>query len=147
MGKTYTYEPALIQSYGKDRMRFELGDTMVEGKEETCALCDEEYLSLIPDKIFTKRQWKKVKLACLGSIFMRFAYEVDTKVGPLSLALSDRAKLWKKMYDDLKAELDIGSASPEAILSLSVNPAYGEPTPPYFWNGMMSHEEVKGEDI
>ncbi len=28
---TYTYEPANILNYGKDRMRFELGDTMVEG--------------------------------------------------------------------------------------------------------------------
>lgn len=27
----YTYEPGNITEFGKDRMRFELGDTMVEG--------------------------------------------------------------------------------------------------------------------
>ena len=43
MAGTYTYEPAMITSYGKDRMRFELGDVMVDGKERTCALADEEY--------------------------------------------------------------------------------------------------------
>lgn len=34
MAGTYTYEPAMITSYGKDRMRFELGDVMVDGKRE-----------------------------------------------------------------------------------------------------------------
>ena len=43
MPGTYQYEPGNIAKYGKDRMRFELGDVMVEGKEKTCALC----LSLI----------------------------------------------------------------------------------------------------
>ena len=46
MGK-YTYEPALIGEYGKDRMRFELGDTMVQDGKLTCALCDEEYITLL----------------------------------------------------------------------------------------------------
>ena len=41
MPGTYQYEPENIAKYGKDRMRFELGDVMVEGKEKTCALCDE----------------------------------------------------------------------------------------------------------
>ena len=30
-----------------NQMRFEIGDTMVEGEKETCALSDEEYLSII----------------------------------------------------------------------------------------------------
>ena len=49
---TYVYEPDKITENGKDRMRFELGDTMVEGAAETCALCDEEYaaaLSMYPN--------------------------------------------------------------------------------------------------
>ena len=49
MAGTYTYEPAMITSYGKDRMRFELGDVMVDGKERTCALSDEEYIVLCDD--------------------------------------------------------------------------------------------------
>ena len=44
---TYTYEPDHIKENGKDRMRFELGDTMVEGGVETCALCDEEYTAAL----------------------------------------------------------------------------------------------------
>ena len=34
----YTYEPGNITEFGKDRMRFELGDTMVEGLADTTAL-------------------------------------------------------------------------------------------------------------
>ena len=102
MPGTYQYEPGNIAEYGKDRMRFELGDVMVEGKEKTCALCDEEYNAILPEKIPTTRQWKKAKLRCLESIMRKFAFEPDTKVGPLSLSMGERAKLWKEMYEDLK---------------------------------------------
>lgn len=53
MPGTYQYEPGNIAEYGKDRMRFELGDVMVEGKEKTCALCDEEYNAVIPETVTT----------------------------------------------------------------------------------------------
>ena len=105
MPGTYQYEPGNIAEYGKDRMRFELGDVMVEGKEKTCALCDEEYNAVLPEKIPTTRQWKKAKLRCLESIMRKFAFEPDTKVGPLSLSMGERAKLWKEMYEDLKKDL------------------------------------------
>ena len=39
---TYTYEPGNTTTAGLDLMRFELGDTMVEGGVDTCALTDEE---------------------------------------------------------------------------------------------------------
>lgn len=143
----YTYTPSNIAGYGPDRMRFELGDTMVTGEELTCALCDEEYAALIPATVHTARQWKKAKLACLESIFRRFSYEPDTKDGNLQLSLGDRAKLWKQMYDELKAELKAAAVSPDAIGMLAAHPVHGEPTKPYFWNGMMSHEEVEGQDI
>ena len=106
MPGTYQYEPGNIAEYGKDRMRFELGDVMVEGKEKTCALCDEEYNAVIPEKVPTARQWKKAKLRCLESIMRKFAFEPDTKVGPLSLSMGERAKLWKEMYEDLKKDLE-----------------------------------------
>ena len=147
MGGSYTYNPANLTDYGKDRMRFELGDTMVEGGVDTCALCDEEYAAVLSTKIHTARQWKKAKLRCIESIFRRFAYEADTKNGPVSLSLGDRAKLWKDMYDQLKAELKTGAASADAILALADHPGTGEITPPYFYNGMMSHEEAEGQDI
>lgn len=113
--KTYTYDPSKIPEDGVDRMRFELGDTMTEGGAETCALSDEEYaaaLSLHPGK------WRKAKLDCLRSIVHRFLYEVDTKVGPLTLSLHQRAEAWQKMYDEAKAEdakLAVPTANPQAI--------------------------------
>lgn len=147
MPGTYQYDPGKISVYGKDRMRFELGDVMVEGTEKTCALCDEEYTAVIPERISTVRQWKKAKLQCLESIMHKFAFEPDTKVGPLSLSMGERAKLWKEMYDDLKKDLKASVVSAAAILPLAENPETGRITPPYFYAGMMSHEEAEGEDI
>ena len=43
----YTYEPENIKEFGKDRMRFELGDTMVEGGPDTSALTDQEISTAI----------------------------------------------------------------------------------------------------
>ena len=147
MSAAYTYNPSNLTDYGKDRMRFELGDTMTEGGAATCALCDEEYGAVLPARIHTGRQWKKAKLRCLESIFRRFAFEADTKNGPVSLSLGDRARLWKEMYDQLKAELKTGAAAPDSILALTEHPGTGQITPPYFYNGMMSHEEAEGQDI
>ena len=91
----YNYDPAAVAEYGKDRMRFELGDTMVDGGPDTTALTDEEIeaaLSAYP------KSWKRAKLMLLESLFRRFSYEVDTKTCPLTLSLQARAKLWKEMY-------------------------------------------------
>ena len=101
MPGTYQYEPGNIAEYGKDRMRFELGDVMVEGKEKTCALCDEEYNAVIPEKVPTARQWKKAKLRCLESIMRKFAFEPHTKVGPHNIYKGEPAKKLKEMYEDL----------------------------------------------
>lgn len=147
MAKTYTYDPGAIKAYGIDRMRFELGDTMVEGGVETCALCNEEYASILDEKVHTTRQWKKLKLKCLESIMRRFMYEVDIKVGPLSLELGERADRWRDMYNDLKKELEKSAASATSVGLLVDHPGTGEITPPYFYNGMMSHEEAEGQDI
>ena len=43
----YSYDPTNIMMYGKDRMRFELGDTMVENGAATAALTDEEISAMI----------------------------------------------------------------------------------------------------
>ena len=51
------------------------------------------------------------------------------------------------MYDELKKDLKASAASVEAILPLAENPETGRITPPYFYAGMMSHEEAEGEDI
>ena len=44
---SYTYNPEKVSEPGVDRMRFELGDVMVEGGTETCALTDEEFKAVL----------------------------------------------------------------------------------------------------
>lgn len=112
---TYSYDATKIGERGKDRMRFELGDIMVEGMEQTSALSDEEYNAILqayPGK------WKKAKLLLIESIMRRFSYEVDTDVGPLSISLRQRYDDWKAMYEQLKKEVcaaTVPSANPAAI--------------------------------
>lgn len=126
----YTYEPGKITESGKDRMRFELGDTMTDGGSDTCALTDEEISAAI--SMFPKN-WKKAKLSLLESICRRFAYEVDTKEGPLQFSLSDRAKLWREDYEKLKKEVEYGSISVPRIASDE------DGKKPYFYLGMMQN--------
>ncbi len=132
MKRTYTYDPAKIAEYAKDRMRFELGDTMIEGKERTSALADEEIAAVI-SMFKMPRQWKRAKLACLESICRRFAYEPDTKEGPVSFSFGDRAKLWREDYEKLKSEVSKGLASTDAISQNSCE------KPLYFYTGMMEN--------
>jgi len=138
MAKTYTYDPSMIAEHGRDRMRFELGDTMVEGGADTSALTDEEIMAVIG--MYPKR-WKKAKLAMLESLCRRFAYEPDTKEGPLSFAFGGRAKLWREDYEKLKAEVASGSVTvPEYGTD-----SKGNDKPPYFYVGMMENKEAKVE--
>lgn len=131
---TYTYDSGKVKEFGKDRMRFELGDVMVEGGSDTTALTDEEIqaaLDSYPGK------YKRAKLMLLESLYRRFAYEPDTKTGPLWLYMHDRAELWKKDYDDLKKELSVEMCSvPKPAVGM-----HGKP--PYFYTGMQQNERAK----
>lgn len=130
---TYTYEPGNIRESGKDRMRFELGDTMVEGGSDTTALTDQEIQAAIEAYPVS---WKRAKLFLLESLCRRFAYEVDTKTGPLWLYMQDRAKLWREDYDKLKKEV---SAEFSSIPQFR-NGAHNKP--PYFYTGMQQNERA-----
>lgn len=131
MAGAYSYDPGKLSERGKDLMRFELGDTMVEGKEKTCALSDEEYEAILE----MNPVWKRAKLACIESIFRRFSYEPDTATGPLAFQFGARAKLWQEEYEKLKKELSASSLSAAAI---SAQGSCGKP--PYFYTGMMSRD-------
>lgn len=127
--QSYTYDPTQVKSRGKDRMRFELGDVMVDGGPDTAALTDAEIeaaLEVYPDA------WKRAKLFLLESLCRRFAYETDTKTGPLSFNFLERAKLWRKDYEALKAEVESGSVLPDSELD-----DYRKP--PYFFTGMQEN--------
>ena len=131
--RNYNYNPANVLEPGVDRMRFELGDTMVEGGSDTAALTDEEIgaaLSCYPEK------WKRAKLMLLESLCRRFAYEVDTRTGPLTLNLQERAKLWRRDYEDLKKEVSVeSSAVPDSMQR-------GGKRPPYFYTGMQENDRA-----
>lgn len=133
MTRSYNYDPTMLTEHGRDRMRFELGDTMVEGNSDTAALTDEEIEAAI---MAYPRSWKRAKLFLLESLYRRFAYEVNTRTGPLSLELQARAKQWKEMYDDLKKEVDQECACVPGELS-------GPKKPPYFYTGMMENESIR----
>jgi hypothetical protein len=130
----YTYEPGNVRESGKDRMRFELGDTMVEGGPDTTALTDEEIQAALDSY---PKSWKRAKLMLLESLCRRFAYEVDTKTGPLTLYLQDRAKLWREDYESLKKEVSAQSN----CVPKSSSGAYSKP--PYFFSGMHQNERTK----
>lgn len=123
----YTYNPGNIREAGKDRMRFELGDTMAEGQADTTALSDEEIQAAL--EMYPGR-WKRAKLALLESLCRRFAYEVDTKTDTLWLYMQERAKLWRADYESLKKEVSAGSCS----IPGTGNGAGSRP--PYFYTGM-----------
>ena len=135
MAGMYNYDPGKLSERGKDLMRFELGDTMVEGKEKTCALTDEEYDAILK----MHKSWKRAKLACLEAIFRRFSYEVDTQTGPLSLQFGNRAKLWQEEYEKLKA-----SVSQNCLSAAAISGQGYECGKPYFYTGMMSTEREGG---
>lgn len=131
----YTYNPANVKEPEKDRMRFELGDVMVDGLSDTTALTDEEIQAAIDTY---PKSWKRAKLMLLESLCRRFAYEVNTKTGPLTLELQERAKLWREDYEKLKKEVSAESCSIPQFRNASQN------KPPYFYTGMQRNERTGG---
>ncbi len=131
----YTYDSANVKEPGKDRMRFELGDVMVDGLSDTTALTDEEIQAAIDTY---PKSWKRAKLMLLESLCRRFSYEVNTKTGPLTLELQERAKLWREDYEKLKKEVSAESCSIPQFRNASQN------KPPYFYTGMQRNERAGG---
>lgn len=130
---TYTYDPTKITEQGRDQMRFELGDTVVDEQGISSPLCDEEY-----DAIIKKygSNWRKAKYYCLKAIVMKLSYEVNTSVGGLSYSLSDRYERWKKMMDDEKKALKGSASVPRVGDPRSLSPHGGTP---YFYNDMQAN--------
>ena len=108
---TYSYIPSGLDQYGKDRMRFELGDTQIDGGSDTCALCDEEYEALIAEA----KDWRRAKISCLKAIVARFAMMVDFHAGGMTIEFSRRYDRYKAMLDKLEKEAQFISASPASL--------------------------------
>ena len=84
MKNAYLQSGEKIGEQGVDRMRFELGDTMVEGENRKPALCATKNTR---PSLRQEKTWKRAKLAALESIMRRFGMEVNTTVGPLKLEM------------------------------------------------------------
>ena len=134
---TYTYDPGQIGETGKDRMRFELGDVMIEGGADTTALTDEEIQAALDSY---PKSYRRAKLMLLESLCRRFAYEVDSKTGPLWLYMQARAKIWREDYEKLKKEVSAEACIP----SLGGGGGGGCNKPPYFYAGMQRNERAEG---
>ena len=138
MSMSYSYQPNNVKEYGKDRMRFELGDTMVEGGSDTTALTDEEIQAALETY---PSSWKRAKLMLIESLFRRFSYEVTTKTGPLTLEMQGRANLWKEEYEKLKKEVKLETIF---VPNVTFDTPYGiERKPPYFYTGMQQNEGTR----
>lgn len=127
---TYSYDPSKITEGGMDQMRFELGDTVVDMRQVTSPLCDEEYRAILEKY---GKTWKVAKLHCLRAIVMKMSYEVDTSVGGLSYSMSQRYERWKEMYASAKKEANAIAGVPRAGNPGSLMPHGGTP---YFYNDM-----------
>lgn len=128
----YSYDPLKIKDRGKDQMRFELGDTFVDGGADTCALADEEYEGMLSGIADNAIAWKKAKLSVLKAILFKMSYQVDTKIDSLQYNFGGRAERWKKLYEDLKAE--VGKTASVPVIDTEITEK-----PPYFYTGMNSN--------
>ena len=133
---TYSYDPSKIAESGKDRMRFELGDTTFAPGELTAALCDEEYLAILSQYSV---KWRIAKVKCLEAILMKFAHQVTMSVDGVSYSFSERVKLWKDMLkaEKAKAYVAVPVANPKALIGQ-------EGRPPYFYEDMKSNPRGAG---
>lgn len=129
---TWTYDPTKITTGGRDQMRFELGDTVVDMGGISAALCDEEYDALLSAH---GGSWKMARYECLKAIVMKLSYEVDTSVDGLSYSLHQRYERWKKLLDEAKKDLVGALAVPVAGDPGSLIPNPNGETP-YFYNDL-----------
>lgn len=133
---TYSYNPARLGENGVDKMRLQLGDTLVEGGGETCVLCDEEYTALISGAA----SWRQARISCLKAILAKLAYEVSYSADGLSFSLSDR---YQRFADLLKAESggrQLPAANPAALGRGRQDGGH------YFYTGMLNNPAAPGSE-
>lgn len=133
MPASYTYEPSNITNGGRDQMRFELGDTVIDLGPIASPLCDQEY-----DAILSQygKNWRTAKIKCLEAIVMKMAYEVNTSLDGLSYSLAERFDRWKQMLDNEKKKASAVAGVPRAGYAGSLMPHGGTP---YFYNDMQAN--------
>ncbi len=121
---TYSYDPTKIKARGKDQMRFELGDTQVEGGADTCVLADEEYTAILDGLADGKKAWLSAKLEVLEAIIFKLNYQIDTKIDVLQYSFGERAERWIKLYNDLKKQTLAAASIPTIAPSIQNSSPY-----------------------
>lgn len=111
-------------------MRFELGDTAVDGGGETCALSDEEYNAFL-EEANSEGNWSRTKLSLVEAILHKFSFQVDTKIDVLTYNFSARAEHWQNLYEILKKE----------VSAVSVPLAGGSIKKPYYFHTGMNRNQ------
>ena len=133
---TYTYDPTLIRKRGKDQLRFELGDTFIDGGAESCAVADEEYQAFVEGILPGNKSWIYAKLVILEAILLKLSYMVDTKIDVLSYGLGDRAEHWLKLYDQLRKQYLVNLNAPTMDDRAAMKP-------PYYFTGIQENIRTK----
>ena len=111
MAGTFTYDPSKLGENGKDKMRFELGDTLVDGAEITSPLCDEEYYAILE----SAGSWRKAKIELLRAIAMKLSFQADsTSIDGLSYSFSSRAQRWLDLLDKEEKKENMRHTMPRA---------------------------------
>ena len=131
---SYTYEPAQIAVDGVSRMRFELGDTLVEGGAETAYLSDQEITVITAAAM----NWLDAKLRLARGVYHKLAYEVSTRVGPVSFDLQQRAERWKTIVEELELQAAQEGGISDAAVSAIKN-GMGKRADTYFRTGMQQN--------
>lgn len=135
---TYTYDPTKLKGSTISRVRFELGDILVDGGAETCMLCDEEIQAVLNET----PKFKRVLYKLADAVCMRLSYETDWQDDGTRFSLNQRAERWMKLRDRLKADADAEVTIPvSGAVSDSINnPRDGGH---YFYAGMMENHRVQ----
>lgn len=135
---TYTYDPTKLKGSTISRVRFELGDILVDGGAETCMLCDEEIQAVLDET----PKFKRVLYKLADAVCMRLSYETDWQDDGTRFSLNQRAERWLALRDKFKKEADAAINIPTSgAVNDSIRNA--EDGGHYFYGGMMQNPYVK----
>lgn len=133
----YTYDPTDIAGNTVSRARFQLGDILTDGGEDTCFLCDEEIAAIIG----STAKWPVALYRLADAVCMRLSYETDWRDDGTSFNLDQRADRWMKLRDKLKKDADAVLAVPTSgAVNDSIHSADGGH---YFYRGMTNSPYVQ----
>lgn len=135
---TFTYNLSEIKTRSISRARFQLGDVMVDGGEETCYLADEEIQAVLDET----PGWKKCLYRLADAVCMRLSFETNWRDDGTAFDLNQRAERWMKLRDQFKKEAEIEDCMPQSG-AVDASLRNEEDGGHYFYAGMQQSPYVK----